>query len=101
QFLRIIVSGHKFKMDPTNIKAIREWPAHMNIREVQSFLGFTNYYRRFVKNYSKILGPITRLLKKESKFEWGEDQRKAFQESKDLFTPERVLVHRDLERETM
>ena len=101
EFLGIIVSGHEFKMDPTKIKAIREWPAPTNIREVQSFLGFTNYYRRFVKNYSKILGPITRLLKKESKFEWGEDQKKAFQESKDLFTPERVLVHHDPERETM
>ena len=54
-----------------------------------------------MKNYSKILGPITRLLKKESKFEWGEDQKKAFQESKDLFIPERVLVHHDPERETM
>src|SRR5438067_1468595 len=63
--------------------------------------GLTNYYRRFVKNDSKILGPITWLLKKESKFEWGEDQKKAFQESKDLFIPERVLVHHDPERETM
>ena len=69
EFLGIIVSGHEFKMDPMKIKAIREWPVPTNIREVQSFLGFTNYYRRFVKNYSKILGPITRLLKKESKFE--------------------------------
>src|SRR5947199_10304527 len=50
EFLGIIVSGHEFKMDPTKIKAIREWPAPINIREVQSFLGFTNYYRRFVKN---------------------------------------------------
>src|SRR2546423_1933136 len=101
EFLGIVVSGHEFKMDPVKIKAIREWPAPTNIREVQSFLGFTNYYRRFVKNYSKILGPITWLLKKESKFEWGKDQKKAFQESKDLFIPERVLVHHDPERETM
>src|SRR2546429_9911940 len=88
-------------MDPTKIKAIREWPVPTNIREVQSFLEFTNYYRRFVKNYSMILGPITWLLKKESKFECGKDQKKAFQESKDLFTPERVLVHHDPEKKTM
>src|SRR5437016_6006788 len=59
EFLGIIVSGQEFKLDPTKIKAIREWPVPTNIREGQSFLGFTNYYRRFVKNYSKILGSIT------------------------------------------
>src|SRR2546421_11420905 len=87
EFLGIIVSRHEFKMDPTKIKAIREWPAPTNIREVQSFLGFTNYYRRFVKNYSKILGPITQLLKKKASSSGAKIRRRHFKKR-------RIYLHR-------
>jgi len=59
-----------------------EWPRPTNIIEVRSFLGFVGYYRRFVKDFSKMLAPLTNLLKKVVKFEWTDKCKEAFQEQK-------------------
>jgi len=62
------------------VKAIIEWPRPTNVVEIRSFLGLAGYYRRFVKDFSKIASPLTNLLKKANKFEWTERCEKAFQE---------------------
>ena len=51
-------------MDPTKLSRIAEWPIPMKVKDVQSFLGFTNYYRRFIGNYSNIACPLINLTKK-------------------------------------
>jgi len=50
-------------MDPSRVESIRSWPEPESFRDVQVFLGFTNFYRRFIKSYSKITLPLTDLLK--------------------------------------
>jgi RNase H-like domain found in reverse transcriptase len=59
---------------------------------VQSFLGFANYYRRFIKDYSKVMTPLTELTKKDKAFEWNEAAQEAFDELKRVFTTAPVLA---------
>jgi hypothetical protein len=64
EFLGFIVSSGSIEMEASRITAIREWPVLKNsIREVQIFLGFTNFYRRFIYRYSRIIKGLTDLLK--------------------------------------
>ena len=50
-------------MDPEKVKAIKEWEAPVNVKGVLSFLGFANFYRRFIKNYLELTAPLTRLTR--------------------------------------
>ena len=65
----LVVWKERIKVDPQKIKAITEWPRCTNTTEMRSFLGLAGYYRRFVKNFSKIASSLTNLLKKVTKFE--------------------------------
>jgi len=64
-YLKHIISMEGVKMDPNKIKAIKEWKKSNNISKLRGFLGLTQYYRRFIKNYSHLMMPLTNLLKKE------------------------------------
>ena len=68
-FLGHVISKEGVKVDPQKIKVIVEWLKPTSVTEVRSFLGLTVYYRRFVKDFSKISSPLTNLLKKAIKFE--------------------------------
>ena len=70
-----------------------------NVKDVQKFLGLANYYRWFVKDFAKIARPLHEMMRKENKWSWGERQRKAFEELKEKFTTEPVLVTPDLDKE--
>jgi len=79
-FLGHVVSKEGIKVDPQKIKAIVDWPTPTNVTEVRSFRGLAGYYRRFIKDFSKISSPLTNLLKKVVKFEWSSKCEEAFQE---------------------
>ena len=81
--------------DPDKVATIREWPAPKNLKELQTFLGFANFYRRFVENYSKVIQPLTALLKKNAEYRWGSEAEKVFQNLKDRFTSTPTLRHFD------
>ena len=68
-FLGHVISREGIKVDPQKVKAVLEWPGPSNVTEVRSFLGMAGYYRRFVKDFSKITQPLTNLLRKATKFE--------------------------------
>ena len=70
QFLGHIVTKDGISVDPAKVEAIVNWPRPTNVSEVRSFLGIAGYYRRFVEGFSKIALPITKLLRKTTKFEW-------------------------------
>ncbi|GJP86862.1 hypothetical protein CLOP_g16836 [Closterium sp. NIES-67] len=86
-----VVGADGIKIDPKKITAIRDWRPPMNLQELQSFLGFVNYVRRFIPNMAGITGPLTDLLRKGTLFEWGERQQTAFDELRNSLTSPPVL----------
>jgi hypothetical protein len=72
-FLGHIVSKEGTRLDPSKIDAVREFPAPTTVVSVRSFLGLTRYYRRFIRGYAKLAGPLFELTKKDVDFIWNED----------------------------
>jgi hypothetical protein len=101
KFLGYIVSREGLKIDKKKIKAITSWPKLSTVKEVQSFLGFANFYRQFIKDYSKITAPLTNLTKKDQVFEWTAEAEEAFQELKTRFSTEPILVIFDPSKPSM
>ena len=64
------MSKDDIQVDPKKIEAVIDWPRSTTVTEVRSFAGFASYYRRFVKDFSKIAVPLTRLTQKNMKFIW-------------------------------
>ena len=81
-FLDHVISKERTSVNPTKINAVVDWPRPTNVSEVRSFLGMAGYYRRFVKNFSKIDSPLTQLLCKDHKFELTAKCEASFQELK-------------------
>jgi hypothetical protein len=69
-FLGHIVSARGIEVDPRKIVTITEWPPPKNVRELRSFLGLANYYRRFIRDFSKLAAPLTTLTKKDEIYRW-------------------------------
>ena len=69
------------------------------VRDVRKFLGLANYYRRFVKDFAKVVLPMNRLTRKDEKWKWGEEEQAAFEQLKAVFTTRPVLATPDLDRE--
>jgi hypothetical protein len=91
-FLGHVVSGKGISMEEDKVRAIRDWPAPISVTGVRSFLGLAGYYRRFVKDFSKISSPLTELLHIDKKFEWKEAQQQAFDELKRAVSTGPVLI---------
>jgi hypothetical protein len=75
-----------------NIKAVTDWETPKNVRHVQSFLGFTNCYRRFIRDYSSIVSPLYKLTEKGSTFYWSIECNQAFMTLKKCLTTAPLLV---------
>ena len=78
EFLGHRIGAKGLAVSPDKIAAVRDWPQPRNVHDVRSFCGLANFYRRFVKDYSKIALPLTELTKSENKFQWSEPQQQAF-----------------------
>ncbi|RYO52776.1 hypothetical protein AA0116_g11622 [Alternaria tenuissima] len=87
-------------MDPEKVKAIKEWEAPRTVKGVRSFLGFANFYRRFIRDFAKVATPLTRLTG-DVTFVWGDDEQKAFDKLKEVFITEPNLAAFDPERDTV
>jgi transposase InsO family protein len=85
----------QIRMDPEKVAAIREWETPRNAKEIQSFIIFANFYRRFIKDFSKTALPLTKLTRKNVPFEWTQEAGEAFQTLKNAFTSSPVLQHFD------
>jgi len=79
------------------VSTILEWPAPSNIKQLQSFLGLTNYYRRFISGFASLGHPLNILLRKNTKFIWSTETQIAFDKIKSKFSSSPVLVYPDRE----
>ncbi|TDZ13344.1 Transposon Tf2-9 polyprotein [Colletotrichum orbiculare MAFF 240422] len=79
-------------MSTKKIQAVKDWPTPTNVKEIQAFLGFANFYRRFLKDYAKKTIPLTELTRKDTKFDWTNRQEEAFQDIKNQVVSEPVLT---------
>ncbi|GJZ49549.1 putative reverse transcriptase domain-containing protein [Tanacetum coccineum] len=78
QFLGHVINSESLKVDSAKIEAVMNWQTPKNVGEIQSFLGLTSYYRRFIQDFSKIASSLTKLTKKNTPFVWGKEQEEAF-----------------------
>ncbi|WVZ81516.1 hypothetical protein U9M48_028883 [Paspalum notatum var. saurae] len=101
EHLRIVFSGHVLSekgvaVDPSKVKDVLNRKQPETVTEIRSFLGLAGYYRRFIKDFSKIAKPMTSLTKKNASFTWGPKCEEGFQELKKLLTTAPVLAQPDV-----
>ena len=100
-FLGVIVSGEGLRMDPQKVEAIANWKTPSNLKEVQGFVGFANFYRRFIRDFSKLVKPLVALTRKEAPFVWSSDCTQAFESVKNQVTAAPILKHFDPRRQAI
>jgi len=100
-FLEVIVSGLGLRMNPSKVTAIVSWITPTNLKEIQGFVGFVNFYRRFIKNFSKLVKPFTQLTRKNTPFVWNEACVQAFDNLKKQVSSAPVLRHFDPKRQAI
>ena len=98
EFLGHLISGTSIKTDPKKIESVKDWPEPNTTKQLQSFLGFCNYYRRFIKNFSIIANPLFKLTRKNALFVWTEECKSTFATLKELLTTAPVLLLPDPEK---
>jgi hypothetical protein len=98
QFLGHVLSGKGIAVDPSKVKDILEWKPPTTVHQVRSFLGLASYYRQFIQDFSKLVKPITSLLKNYTKFNWSSRCNEALERLKVLLTTAPVLAQPDIEK---
>ena len=97
----IISAGEGIKVDPAKVEAIRGWEAPTNVKEVRSFLGFANFYRDFIEEFSDLAAPLTLLTRKDCPFKWTKAQEHAFNTLRERFILAPIMAHWDPDRATV
>jgi len=90
-FLGHIASGEGISVDPSKVQAVKDWSVPKSVTEIRSFLGLTGYYRRFVHDFSKIVGPLTKLTGKGKKYVWTAECADVFEELKNKLISAPIL----------
>ena len=87
-------------MDSEKVAAISKWETLTMVKGVRGFLGFANFYRRFIEGFSDKARPLTELIHKDKKFYWSEEVDKAFKELKTAFVSALYLAYFDYDKLT-
>ncbi len=98
-FLGSVVSAEGISMDPDKVRAVIDWPVPDSRVALQRFLGFANFYRRFIRNFSQVAAPLTFLTSSKTRFAWSEAAQGAFDRLKGLFTSAPILITPDPEKQ--
>ncbi len=98
-FLGSVVSADGISMDPAKVRAVMDWPVPDSRTALQRFLGFANFYRRFIHNFSQVATPLTALTLTRSRFTWSNAAQEAFDRLKRLFTSAPILITPDTSRQ--
>lgn len=98
-FLWYVISQQGVEMDSSKVKTVTDWPEPTTIKELQWFLGFAKFYRRFIHSYSSMASPLTSLLCGKPKWlQWYDQAQAAFIQLKKSFTSAPILKHPDPSR---
>ena len=92
RFFGHVVSASGVSIDPEKVEAVMSWERPKSVFQIRSFLGLAGYYRRFIEDFSKIAAPMTRLTRKEVKFDWDDRCEEAFQELKMRLNSASILI---------
>src|SRR6202789_1534052 len=98
EYLGMVIEEGKVSMDRGKLRGIEEWPAPTTVKQVRAFLGFGNFYRRFIRKFSDVARPLNDLLKKDKVFDWTDKCQQSFDDLKRRFTEEPVLMMPDHSR---
>jgi hypothetical protein len=101
KYLGFIISMDGTKMDPAKVTTIQEWLTPMNVKDMQSFLSFANFYRHFIRGYSAIVAPLTCLTRKNTACVWDTTYTDSFAALKHAFTTAPILHHFDYDHEAV
>ena len=91
-FLGHVISVEGVSVDPQKIEAVVNWKPPKNVSEVRSFLDLAGYYKKFVEGFSKIAAPLTKLIRKDVKYDWVDACQQSFEELKSRLTSAPVLA---------
>lgn len=95
EFLGLIVKPNQLEMDPGKLKGIRDWPAPTTVKGVRAFLGFGNFYRKFISKFSDLARPLNDLTRKDVTWNWTTECQTAFDDLKNRFITAPVLIMPD------
>ena len=98
-FLGYIISANRLQMDPAKVSAVANWPPLDSRKKVQQFLGFANFYRKFIRNFSSVAAPLHILTSSKEPFRWNPQAETAFQSLKGRFIKAPVLLVPDPQRQ--
>ncbi|CAI7851259.1 unnamed protein product [Closterium sp. NIES-53] len=99
QYFGHMVSAEGVHVDPRKIEAVKKWKVPENVKELQQFIGFANYYNRFVSQYAKIAVPLTDLLKKDTPFKWDTPHQHAMEQLQTSLTTAPVVILPDSDKD--
>ncbi|KAI2649346.1 Transposon Tf2-9 polyprotein [Labeo rohita] len=94
-----VVSADGISMDLAKVRAVIDWPIPDSRTALQRFLGFANFYRRFIRNFSQVAAPLTALTSTQTRFVWSESAQEAFDKLKKLFSSAPILITPDTTRQ--
>ncbi len=97
EYLGLIIGHGRIQMDPVKVGGVEGWKPLKNLTELQGFTGFINFYRPFIKGFSKEAKPLNELTKKDTPWEWTPERQQAFKKLKKLVCDEPVLLMPTLE----
>ncbi len=101
KYLGYIITTEGVRVDPDKVAAVVDWEEPQDARGVRSFLGFCNFYRRFVRDFGRVAKPLTDLTRKDRTFGMGKAEKEAFEQLKELMTQTPLLAHYDPSRDTI
>lgn len=96
RYLGFRVEREGLKVDPAKIQPVVDYPAPTNLRQLRRFIGMSSWYRKFIKDFATVVEPLTRLLKKQERWRWSEEQQSSFEQIRDSLTRTPILTRPDI-----
>ena len=92
------ISGEGIRVDESKVAVVKNWPVPRSLKDLRGFLGYCNYYRKFVKGFASIAGPLHNLLRKDTSFHWNDKCQDAFEKLRVAMTTTPVLAFADMSK---